>query len=580
MELTDKIVESSLYEGRSYMSKSGRKRWAQHVIWDDSLPGLGLRITPTNRKSFIVTYRAAGRKRTKTLGLVTKITLDEARQRAAELLGSVTEAPPKDGDGPSIQGVTTVAQLANAYLEGYLKKNVPSWFSDQRLMRMHLNPAIGRSPIAEVLPSDLASLGNRVSRRFPADGRRLRVLLEGMFDWAADQGLWTRSSRRARPAARGKKGDSSAPPAETPTASEVEPAPLPSAEELLASLEHSEEQRIELAASLEELSASGVEMLAKIHQQAAANQKLEAELATSRRELERQLAEAADRPSPEKIEKQTDNLRQSVEQLLVSLRAAEEERENLTAKLAEAEARAKKHARKAAEVARQRNELESRALEVERERAIRKAQQRPGSRRPSLLWPAAGLIAGVLLTLLLQSLMGPDEGASGHPAEERGAAAAATPASDSPGSDLQEPPGDLPPVAAGVAAAAGDEAVTDDVTPPTPDPATAAAAVRSWAAAWSEQRVDDYLAAYSTEFQPPQGLRPAEWASRRRNRIQRPARIQVSLDELSQTVVAADRVRVSFRQSYETETFSDQVDKTLELVWEDGAWKIVIEQAS
>ena len=95
-----------------------------------------------------------------------------------------------------------MAQLADAYLERHLKENVPSWFADQRLMRTHLKPALGRSPIAEVSQTDLANLRGRVARTFPADARRLKSLLSDMFDWAAEHGLWSRSSREegsARP---------------------------------------------------------------------------------------------------------------------------------------------------------------------------------------------------------------------------------------------------------------------------------------------------------------------------------------------------------------------------------------------
>ena len=35
---------------------------------------------------------------------------------------------------------------------------------------------------------------------------------------------------------------------------------------------------------------------------------------------------------------------------------------------------------------------------------------------------------------------------------------------------------------------------------------------------------------------------------------------------------------VSFDQSYTSDTFSDRVRKTLLLVWQDGAWKIVEER--
>ncbi len=146
MELTQKTVETALYEGRSHMSKGGRKRWSRHVLWDDGLPGFGLRITSTNRKSFIVSYRADGRKRTKTLGTADKLKLGEARQRAAEFLESVAGDQPRAPDEhPTITGVETVAQLADAYLEGHLKASTPSWFSDQRLMRTHIKPAMGRS---------------------------------------------------------------------------------------------------------------------------------------------------------------------------------------------------------------------------------------------------------------------------------------------------------------------------------------------------------------------------------------------------------------------------------------------------
>ncbi len=41
--------------------------------------------------------------------------------------------------------------------------------------------------------------------------------------------------------------------------------------------------------------------------------------------------------------------------------------------------------------------------------------------------------------------------------------------------------------------------------------------------------------------------------------------------------VAADRFRVTFSQAYASPTYSDEVVKTLEMVWVDGAWKIARE---
>ncbi len=42
--------------------------------------------------------------------------------------------------------------------------------------------------------------------------------------------------------------------------------------------------------------------------------------------------------------------------------------------------------------------------------------------------------------------------------------------------------------------------------------------------------------------------------------------------------MSAERARVSFDQSYRSNLYSDDMRKTLELVREDGRWKIVEER--
>ena len=116
-----------------------------------------------------------------------------------------------------------------------------------------------------------------------------------------------------------------------------------------------------------------------------------------------------------------------------------------------------------------------------------------------------------------------------------------------------------------------------------PEPAAAEPAVRDWAAAWSDQRVEDYLASYADSFQPPDGQSRQAWAADRRQRIARPSSIQVDIEATRTVELGPDRVSVSFDQSYTSDTFSDRVRKTLVLVWQDGTWKIaeerVIEQS-
>ena len=111
-------------------------------------------------------------------------------------------------------------------------------------------------------------------------------------------------------------------------------------------------------------------------------------------------------------------------------------------------------------------------------------------------------------------------------------------------------------------------------TPPTPDTSQVLAAVEDWARAWSDQRFEDYLAGYATNFQPPDGLSRPDWEARRRSRIITPDWIEVVIGDPVTYVISSDHAITSFRQSYRSNTFSDQVDKTLTLIREDGAWRI------
>ncbi len=148
-------------------------------------------------------------------------------------------------------------------------------------------------------------------------------------------------------------------------------------------------------------------------------------------------------------------------------------------------------------------------------------------------------------------------------------------------------------VAGGRAGVAGSVTSNEVVGPPQrqrPSPGQPAAApalparqlvelAQGWARAWSEQRVDAYLELYARSFRPPDGLSRGEWETLRRSRILRPGKIDVRLSAIEAEAIDAGRARVSFDQSYRSDNYSDQVRKSLELIREDGTWKILAERA-
>jgi tetratricopeptide (TPR) repeat protein len=132
----------------------------------------------------------------------------------------------------------------------------------------------------------------------------------------------------------------------------------------------------------------------------------------------------------------------------------------------------------------------------------------------------------------------------------------------------------------------GTAPVSTVAAPPPPVPGSEAldsatqAAVKStidtWAKAWSSKETDTYFATYAEDFRPEGGVSRATWEAQRKERITRPKSIKVGVVKPQFVALGDGRVRVSFLQEYESDSFSDQVNKVLELR-DQGGWKIVRE---
>jgi uncharacterized protein (TIGR02266 family) len=102
--------------------------------------------------------------------------------------------------------------------------------------------------------------------------------------------------------------------------------------------------------------------------------------------------------------------------------------------------------------------------------------------------------------------------------------------------------------------------------------------VATWADAWSDGRVDDYLSCYSTDFTPANGVSRSQWRATRIERLSTPQHIRVSITALEIEMLAPDRARAHFFQNYRSDQFEDTVRKRLDLGLEDGRWRILEER--
>jgi Arm DNA-binding domain len=96
---------------------SAATRSSDYFIWDDELPGFGLRIFQSGKRSYLVQYRAAGRTRRYTIGLHGAWTPETARREARILLGRIAQ-----GEDPAQERLLdakaiTVKELCEQYLK-------------------------------------------------------------------------------------------------------------------------------------------------------------------------------------------------------------------------------------------------------------------------------------------------------------------------------------------------------------------------------------------------------------------------------------------------------------------------------
>ncbi|WP_295455957.1 site-specific integrase [uncultured Pseudophaeobacter sp.] len=161
-----------------------------YFVWDSQIAGFGLRVMPSGAKTYQAQYRKGGRTRRVSVGRHGKITVEEARKLAKEIMGQVAKGENPAEDISQHRKAPTVAALCERFFEAHAKERCkPSTQKEyRRAIDLFIVPAIGSFKVVDVERRDIAELHHRF-RDKPYQANRTLGVLSKMFNLAEIWGL-------------------------------------------------------------------------------------------------------------------------------------------------------------------------------------------------------------------------------------------------------------------------------------------------------------------------------------------------------------------------------------------------------
>lgn len=152
-KLTKRIVDAA------------ESRRSDYVIWDDELPGFGLRVFTSGKRSYVIQYRKSGRSRRFTIGLHGVWTPEVARQEAKIHLGRIARGEDPAEEKQIDHKSMSVKELCNLYLKdlqaglilgkGGRPKKPSTIASDIGRIHRHLIPLLGTRRVKDLTRADI-----------------------------------------------------------------------------------------------------------------------------------------------------------------------------------------------------------------------------------------------------------------------------------------------------------------------------------------------------------------------------------------------------------------------------------------
>jgi integrase len=155
------------------------------ITWDDQLPGFGLRVLKSGRRSYVVRFRTAtGTDRLMTIGTADELHPDAARELARQTKADVRHGKDPGAERKARRAAPRLEDLRDRFLEDHASQKKPGTARNYEIAwRRHILPILGNPAVADVTESDVIRLRRRMADT-PVNANRVLEVLSKAFTLA------------------------------------------------------------------------------------------------------------------------------------------------------------------------------------------------------------------------------------------------------------------------------------------------------------------------------------------------------------------------------------------------------------